>query len=211
MKKRRNIFKIVAGTVAASITGIGNTVHAKPYIVQPILQDILQTQPMAGPVGLSFLLRYQEGKSSTDPLTLGMNKYAVEAQFIRDFNKFDRDQFRKILKKVATKQSHEYRSLISMANRVAVHSRRGCANIFVVHPEDKEYVESFFKKMDVNTLAYNLLTHPDVPKNYALAVYKGAEFWDGAGVLCPMKGSEKSRVGVHTSNLDKYMFLGRYK
>lgn len=208
LKTRRDTFKIFAGTIAATITGIENTLHAKPYVVKPILQDILQTQTMEGPVGLTFLLRYWEGKSSTDPLTIVMDKYAVKAQFIRDFNKFDRDQFRKILKKVATKQSHEYRSLISMSNRVAVYSCRGCANIFVVHPEDNEYVESFFKEMNLN---FKVLTHPDVPKNYALAVYKGAEMFDGAGVFCPKRGSENSRAGIWTPNLDKYMMLSRFK
>lgn len=208
MKTRRDIFKIVAGTAAAA-TGSGHVSCAKASTVQPILQDILQTQTMSGPVGLSFLLRSKHGKSLDEPWSYVIDKHAVEAQYIKNFNEFDRAEFRKILKKVANKRSHEYTSLKTMSNRVAIYSRRGAANIFVIHPEDQKYVERHLKQMHIYGI--KVLVHPDVPKDYALAVYKGQEVWDGAGVFCPVKEQEKTHASVYVHDVDKFMYLGRYK
>lgn len=213
MKTRRNIFKIATSAIVAATTGIGNAGHVKTHTVQPILQDILQTQTLPGPVGLSFLLRYKDDPQSTNPLTFGIEKKAIETQRIEDFNKFDRAEFRKILNKVATKQSHELTSLWVMNLKVCIGSRRGFANIFVCNPSDQKYVEDFIAQWDGqwNASPIKVIPHPDVPKNYALAVYKGKGMYDGAGVFCPMKGAEKSRAGVWTYNLNKYMILGRIK
>lgn len=200
MKTRRNIFKIIAGTIAS--LGAGSAIHAKQYVAQPILQDILQTQTIDGPVGLSILLRFTENIPTFE-------KVNIETKGIKNFIEFDRTEFRKILKKAANKRSHEYTPLITMYNRVAIYSHRGAANIFVIHPEDQKYVEQHLKEMHIYGI--KILMHPDVPKDYALAVYKGLDMWDGAGVFCPMKGYENSRAGVWTHDLDKYMYLGRYK
>lgn len=207
MKTRRNIFKIATSAIVAAITGIGNEGYAEAHSVQPILQDILQTQTLPGPVGLSFLLRNKNDPQST----VGIEKKAIETQHIEDFNKFDRAEFRKILNKVATKQSHELTCLWIMSLKVCSESRRGFANIFVCNPSDQKYVEDYnTQHLPLNK--YNqIIAHPDVPKNYALAVYKGEGIYDGAGVFCPVKDAEKSRAGVWTPDLDKYMILGRIK
>lgn len=207
MKTRRDIFKILAAGVAAT-TGIGNTGYVKAHTVQPILQDILQTQTLSGPVGLSFLLRYKDDPQSPDVKTISLEKGAIEVKGIKNFNEFDRAEFRKILKKVATEQSHKPTSLRAMANRVALSNCRGFANIFVCNPSDQKYVEDHIAQWNISGV--KVITHPDVPKNYALAVYKGSEVFDGAGVFCPMKDAEKSRVGIWTPDLEKYMFLGRF-
>jgi hypothetical protein len=211
MKTRRNTFKIATAAIVAATTGIGNAGYVKTHTVQPILQDILQTQTLPGPVGLSFLLRYKDDPQPTNPVTIKFEKKAIETQCIEDFIKFDRAEFRKILNKVATKQSHELTCLWIMSLKVCSESRRGFANIFVCNPSDQKYVEDY----NAQHLPFNkynqIIVHPDVPKNYALAVYKGEGMYDGAGVFCPVKDAEKSRAGVWTPDLDKYMILGRIK
>jgi hypothetical protein len=206
MKTRRNIIKAAAGAITATVIGIPSGLHARSQSVQPILQNILQTQTFPGPVGLSFLLRY---KDTTDGLTLSIEKGTIETIGVRDFNEFDRKEFRKILQTVANKESHRIRPLVSMSNMVAVRSRRGCGNIFVCNPSDQKHVENLLKQTKATGIT--ILSHPDVPRDYALAVYKGANFWDGAGALCNMQGAEKNRVGIWTPDLDKFMYLGRFK
>jgi hypothetical protein len=208
MKTRRNIIKAAAGAITATAVGIPSVLHTKPQLVQPILQNILQTQTFPGPVGLSFLLRYKNMLPGPG-LTLSIEKGTIETIDVRDFNEFDRKEFRRILQTVANKESHKIRSLITMSNMVAVRSRRGRANIFVCNPSDQKYVENLFKQTKVPGII--IISHPDVPRDYALAVYKGAEYWDGAGALCNMQGNEKGRIGIWTPDLDKFMYLGRFK
>ena len=206
MQTRRNIIKFTAGAITATVIGIPCGLHASTQSVQPILQNILQTQTFPGPVGLSFLLRY---KDTSDGLVLSIERDAIEPIGVRDFNEFDRKEFRKILQTVANKESHKIRPLVSISNMVAIRSRRGCGNIFVCNPSDQKYIENLFKQIKVSGIT--ILSHPDVPRDYALSVYKGAQCWDGAGVLCNVKGSEKTRIGIWTPNLDKFMYLGRFK
>ena len=207
MQTRRNIIKTAVGAITATVIGVPAGLHARSQSVQPILQNILQTQTFPGPVGLSFLLRY---KDTTDGLVLSVEKGTIETIGVRDFNEFDRKEFRRILQTLANKESHKIRSLVSISNRVAIRSRRGCANVFVCNPSDQKYVEDLFNQIKVRWID-NLFVHPDVPRDYALAVYKGAEYWDGAGALCNMQGNEKGRIGIWTPDLDKFMYLGRFK
>lgn len=204
---RRNIFKVGAGAIAATMIGTPSVLHSKTFSAQPILQNILQTQTFSSPVGLSFLLRYKDGAFPGDPLTMLMEKATIETVWVKDFDLFDRKEFRKILQTVANKKSHELTSLNALSNRVAVTSRRGCANIFVCHPIDQKYVKDYFK----NASYITVFAHPDVPRNYALAVYKGSNDWDGAGAFCPMEGKEKTHIGIYTPNVEQFMLLGRFK
>jgi hypothetical protein len=207
MKTRRNIIKAATGAITATVIGVPCGLHARSQSVQPILQNILQTQTFPNPVGLSFLLRYKDGAFPGDPLMLCIEKSVIETIGVRDFNEFDRKEFRKILQTVANTKSHELTSLNILSNRVAVYSRRGCANIFVCHPTDQKYVKDYFK----NASHITVFTHPDVPRNYALAVYKGLNDWDSAGAFCHMEGKEKTRIGIWTPDVDKFMLLGRFK
>jgi hypothetical protein len=95
----------------------------------------------------SFLLRYSDEALPSASSTLFIEKGTIETIEVKDFDSFDRKEFRNILQKIANKKSHELKSLNVMANMVAITSRRGCANIFICHPSDQKYVKNYQKAL----------------------------------------------------------------